>query len=134
AEKLGELKPACERRGGKVTAGNSSQITDGASWVILASEKAIKQHGLEPRAVIVDSEWSALDPSIMGLGPVLCSTAILRRQKLALGDVELWELNEAFAAQVLGCLEAWKDDKFCRDVLRLDVPAGPIPRDKLNPA
>ena len=57
-EKLAELKPAFERPWGKVTAGNSSQITDGASWVILASEKAVKQHGLTPRAVIVDSEWS----------------------------------------------------------------------------
>jgi acetyl-CoA C-acetyltransferase len=80
----------------------------------------------------VDSEWSALDPSIMGLGPVLCSTAILRRQNLSLGDIELWELNEAFAAQVLACLAAWKDGTFCREVLHLSGPAGSIPRDKLN--
>ena len=60
--------------------------------------------------MIVDSQWSALDPSIMGLGPVLCSTAILRRHELALGDIELWEINEAFAAQVLACLAAWEDD------------------------
>jgi len=131
-EKLGQLKPAFERPWGQVTAGNSSQITDGASWVILASEKAVKQHGLQPRAVIVDSEWSALDPSIMGLGPVLCSTAILRRHGLALGDVGLWELNEAFAAQVLACLAAWEDEKFCRELLHLDGPAGRIARDKLN--
>ena len=116
-EKLAELKPAFERPWGKVTAGNSSQITDGASWVILASEQAVKQHDLQPRAVIVDSEWSALDPSIMGLGPVLCATAILRRHGLALGDIGLWELNEAFAAQVLACLAAWQDDTFCREVL-----------------
>jgi acetyl-CoA C-acetyltransferase len=131
-EKLGELKPAFERPWGKVTAGNSSQITDGASWVILASEKAVKEHGLTPRAVIVDSEWSALDPSIMGLGPVLCSTAIMRRHGLSLGDVGLWELNEAFAAQVLACFAAWQDDTFCREVLNLDGAAGTIPRDKLN--
>jgi acetyl-CoA C-acetyltransferase len=131
-EKLAELKPAFERPWGKVTAGNSSQITDGASWVILASEKAVKQHGLTPRAVIVDSEWSALDPSVMGLGPVLCSTAILRRHGLNLGDVGLWELNEAFAAQVLACLAAWQDEKFCREMLNLDGAAGLIPRDKLN--
>jgi acetyl-CoA C-acetyltransferase len=131
-EKLAELKPAFERPWGKVTAGNSSQITDGASWVILASEDAITKHGLKPRAAIVDSEWSALDPSIMGLGPVLCSTAILRRHGLALGDIELWELNEAFAAQVLSCLAAWEDDTFCRDILGLDGAAGRIPRDKLN--
>jgi acetyl-CoA C-acetyltransferase len=131
-ETLAKLKPAFERPWGQVTAGNSSQITDGASWVILASEKAVKEHRLKPRAVIIDSEWSALDPSIMGLGPVLCSTAILRRQKLELSDIELWELNEAFAAQVLACLAAWKDEKFCREVLQLEGPAGSIPRDKLN--
>jgi acetyl-CoA C-acetyltransferase len=68
----------------------------------------------------------------MGLGPVLCSTAILRRQNMALGDVDLWELNEAFAAQVLSCLAAWEDDAFCRDILGLDGPAGRIPREKLN--
>jgi acetyl-CoA C-acetyltransferase len=131
-EKLAELKPAFERPWGKVTAGNSSQITDGASWVILASEQAVKQHGLTPRAVIVDSEWSALDPSIMGLGPVLCSTALIRRHGLTLGEVGLWELNEAFAAQVLACLAAWQDARFCREVLGLEDAAGSIARDKLN--
>ena len=131
-EKLAQLKPAFERPWGKVTAGNSSQITDGASWVILASEKAVKEHGLQPRAMIVDSEWSALDPSIMGLGPVLCSTAILKRNGLSLGEIGLWELNEAFAAQVLACLAAWEDERFCREVLKLDAAAGRIERDKLN--
>ncbi len=131
-EALAKLKPAFEPPWGEVTAGNSSQITDGASWVILASETAVKRHGLTPRAVIVDSQWSALDPSIMGLGPVLCATAILRRHKLTLGDIGLWELNEAFAAQVLACLAAWQDDTFCREILGLDGAAGAIPRDKLN--
>ena len=131
-EKLAELKPAFERPWGKVTAGNSSQITDGASWVILASEQAVARHALTPRAVIVDSQWSALEPSIMGLGPVLCATEILRRHNLALGDIGLWELNEAFAAQVLACLAAWADDTFCREVLHLDKAAGGIERDKLN--
>jgi len=132
ADALAKLKPAFERPWGKVTAGNSSQITDGASWVILASEQALKQHGLTPRAVIVDSEWSALDPSIMGLGPVLCATAILRRHGLALADIGLWELNEAFAAQVLACLAAWEDETFCRGALGLDGAAGRIEREKLN--
>jgi acetyl-CoA C-acetyltransferase len=132
AESLAKLKPVFERPWGKVTAGNSSQITDGASWVILASEDAVKKHGLTPRAIIVDSEWSALDPSIMGLGPVLCSTAMMRRHNLNLGDIDLWELNEAFAAQVLACLAAWNDEKFCREVLHLDHAAGIIDRSKLN--
>jgi acetyl-CoA C-acetyltransferase len=131
-ESLAKLKPAFERPWGKVTPGNSSQITDGASWVILASEDAVKEHKLQPKAVIVDSEWSALDPSIMGLGPVLCSTAILKRHQLALGDIDLWELNEAFAAQVLGCLAAWEDPQFCRSALGLDGAAGSVRRDRLN--
>ena len=129
---LAKLKPAFERPWGKVTPGNSSQITDGASWVILASEEAVNTYKLTPKAVIVDSEWSALDPSVMGLGPVYCSTTLLKRHKLALGDIELWELNEAFAAQVLGCLAAWEDAEFCRDALGLDAPAGRISRDLLN--
>jgi acetyl-CoA C-acetyltransferase len=132
ADGLAKLRPAFERPWGKVTAGNSSQITDGASWVILASEDAVEQYKLTPKAVIVDSEWSALDPSVMGLGPVYCSTALLKRHHLALGDVELWELNEAFAAQVLGCLAAWQDDEFCRDALGLPGAAGGVPREQLN--
>jgi acetyl-CoA C-acetyltransferase len=132
ADTLAKLKPAFERPWGKVTPGNSSQITDGASWVVLASEDAVNQYKLTPKAVIVDSEWSALDPSIMGLGPVYCSTAILKRHQLALGDIELWELNEAFAAQVLGCLAAWQDGEFCREALGLSGAAGSIPRDRLN--
>jgi acetyl-CoA C-acetyltransferase len=133
ADSLAKLRPAFERPWGKVTSGNSSQITDGASWLILASEDAVKAHKLLPKAVVVDSEWSALNPSIMGLGPVLCSTALLRRHRLSLGDIDLWELNEAFAAQVLGCLAAWEDAEFCREVLGLDYgAAGAIKRDRLN--
>jgi len=115
-----------------VTAGNSSQITDGASWTILASEEAVRKHGLTPKAVIVDSQWSALDPSIMGLGPVLSATTLLKRNSLTLQDVETWELNEAFATQVLGCLAAWNDEKFCREILGLDGAAGQIDHAKLN--
>jgi acetyl-CoA C-acetyltransferase len=132
ADSLAKLKPAFERPWGKVTPGNSSQITDGASWVILASEDAVRDHKLTPKAVIVDSEWSALDPSVMGLGPVYCSTALMKRHGLGLSDIELWELNEAFAAQVLGCLAAWEDAEFCKDALGLDKPAGRIPRNRLN--
>jgi acetyl-CoA C-acetyltransferase len=131
-EKLSTLKPVFEKPFGKVTAGNSSQITDGASWVILASEEAVKKHGLKPRAVIVDSEWAALDPSIMGLGPVLSSSALLKRAGLSLADVDLWELNEAFAAQVLACLAAWEDETFGRDILGLSGAAGTIDRARLN--
>ncbi|HZR86686.1 MAG TPA: acetyl-CoA C-acetyltransferase [Bradyrhizobium sp.] len=131
-ETLAQLRPVFERPWGQVTAGNSSQITDGASWVILASEEAVAKYGLTPKAAIIDSQWSALDPSIMGLGPVLCSTALLKRNELTLQEVDTWELNEAFATQVLGCLAAWNDDRFCRDVLGLDGAAGELDRAKLN--
>lgn len=131
-ETLAKLKPVFELPWGQVTAGNSSQITDGASWLILASETAVAKHGLTPKAVILDSQWSALDPSIMGLGPVLSASALLKRNGLTLQDVETWELNEAFATQVLGCLAAWNDEKFCREILGLDGAAGEIDRAKLN--
>ena len=132
AESLARLKPVFERPWGQVTAGNSSQITDGASWVILASEEAVVKHGLTPKAAIIDSQWSALDPSIMGLGPVLSATALLKRNDITLQDVETWELNEAFATQVLGCLAAWNDEKFCKEMLGLDGAAGELDRAKLN--
>src|SRR6516165_4582509 len=131
-ETLAKLRPVFERSWGQVTAGNSSQITDGASWVIVASEDAVKKHGLTPKAVIVDSHWAALDPSIMGLGPVLSATELLKRHNFSLGDIETWELNEAFAAQVLGCLAAWNDDKFCREILDLEGAAGQIDQARLN--
>jgi len=129
---LAKPKPAFEPPFGKVTAGNASQITDGASWVIVASEEAVEAHGLTPMARIVDSEWAALDPSVMGLGPVLCSTPLAQRHGLGVADVDLWELNEAFAAQVLSCLAAWQDADFCRDVLGLEEAFGQIDRDDLN--
>ena len=131
-EKLGALKPVFERPWGQVTPGNSSQIADGASWTILASEEAVEKHKLTPKAVIVDSQWSALDPSVMGLGPVISATTLMQRNHLSLHDIETWELNEAFATQVLGCLAAWNDDTFCRKVLGLDGAAGEIDRAKLN--
>ena len=130
-EQLGGLKPVFEQYG-DVTPGNSSQVTDGACWMILASEKAVEEHGLTPIARILDSEWAALAPDIMGLGPVLSSTPLMQRAELSLGDIDLWELNEAFAAQVLACLAAWEDDGFCREVLGLDAALGRIERDRLN--
>jgi acetyl-CoA C-acetyltransferase len=131
-ETLAKLPPVFEKPFGKVTAGNSSQITDGAALVVLASEKAVEQHKLKPLARIVDSHWAALDPSIMGLGPTLASTPLLVRHELGLGDIDLWELNEAFAAQVLACVKAWADDGYCRAVLGLESALGTVARERLN--
>ncbi|MGB5591180.1 MAG: acetyl-CoA C-acyltransferase, partial [Gammaproteobacteria bacterium] len=101
--KLATLKPFFDRRVGLVTAANSSQITDGAALLILASARAVKEHSLPVLGRILDSEWAALDPAEMGLGPVHASTPILQRQGLGLGDLDHWEINEAFAGQVLAC-------------------------------
>lgn len=132
AKALSGLKPVFERPYGNVTAGNSSQITDGASWTILASEEAVREHGLEPLARIVDAHWAGLDPSIMGLGPVVSMAGLLKKRGLTLSDIDLFELNEAFAAQVLACLRAFEDEKVGREVLGFDGALGSISRDRLN--
>ena len=131
-ESLAKLEPVFERPFGQVTAGNSSQVTDGACWVILASEEMVEQYELQPLAKIVDSEWTALDPEIMGLAPVLSMTRLLQRHGLGREDIGLWELNEAFAAQVLACLKALEDESFCTELLNLDGPFGAIDRADLN--
>ncbi len=131
-ENLAKLKPFFDRKYGNVTPGNSSQITDGAGWLVLASEEAVKRHGLEPIGRIVDSQWAGLDPAQMGLGPVHSATPILKRHGLALNDLDCWEINEAFAAQVLGCLAAWQDEKYCKEQLDLDRPLGALDEAKLN--
>jgi len=131
-ENLAKLKPFFDRKFGNVTPGNSSQITDGAAWLILASEEAVQRHGLSPLGRIVDSEWAGLDPAQMGLGPVHAATPILKRHGLGLNDLDHWEINEAFAAQVLGCLAAWKDEKYCREQLGLDAPMGTLDEARLN--
>jgi len=129
---MAKLKPFFDKKYGNITAANSSQITDGAAWVLLASEEAVQKWGLKPIGKIVDSQWSGLEPEQMGLGPVHASTPILQRNGLTLSDVDYWELNEAFAAQVLGCQAAWKDDRYCREQLGLEGAFGSIAEDRLN--
>jgi len=131
-QNLAKLRPFFDRKYGNVTPGNSSQITDGAAWLILTTEEVVRKNNLEPLGRIVDSEWAGLDPAHMGLGPVHAATPILKRNKLALNDVDYWEINEAFAAQVLGCLAAWKDEKYCREELGLDKALGALDENRLN--
>ncbi|MGB5079634.1 MAG: acetyl-CoA C-acetyltransferase [Burkholderiales bacterium] len=131
-ESLAKLKPFFDRKYGSVTAGNSSQITDGAVWLVLATGEAVKRHALEPVGRIVDAQWAGLDPAQMGLGPVHSATPILKRHGLALNDLDAWEINEAFAAQVLGCLAAWKEDRYCREQLGLEGAMGELDPEKLN--
>jgi acetyl-CoA C-acetyltransferase len=131
-ENLAKLKPFFDRKYGNVTPGNSSQITDGAAWLILASEEAVRRHQLEPVGRIVDSQWAGLDPAQMGLGPVHAATPILKRHGLKLDSLDYWEINEAFAAQVLACLAAWKDAKYCKEQLGLEGVMGEMDDSRLN--
>jgi len=119
--KLAQLKPVFDKPFGQVTAGNSSQITDGAAFLILASRSAVKRYQLPVIGKIVDTSWAALDPAIMGLGPVFAIQKLLSQQNLKLNDIDYWEINEAFAAQVLACLEEIAIPKE-----RLNVDGGAI--------
>lgn len=102
-EKLSTLRPAFDKNG-TVTAGNSSGINDGASVLILASEEAVKKYDLKPIAKIVSMAVAGVDPSIMGIGPVPASKKALERAGITAADLDLIELNEAFASQSIACM------------------------------
>lgn len=131
-EKLAKLKPVFDKKFGSITPGNSSQITDGSAMLLLASEDAVKRYNLPVLGRIIDCQWAALDPAIMGLGPVMAATPIMQRQNLKMKDIDFWEINEAFAAQVLACLAAWEDKDFCKEHFGLDKPVGTLDQEKLN--
>lgn len=130
--KLAKLRPVFDRKFGQVTAGNSAQITDGAALLILASAEAIEKYQLPVLGKIIDCHWAGVDPAQMGLGPAHAMAPLLQRHKLKLEDIDYWELNEAFATQVMACVEAWKDKDFCREELGLTSALGEIPYDRLN--
>ena len=119
-EDLAKLPPVFYKDG-TVTAGNSSGITDGAAAVVVLGEEGIKRFGSTPQARIVDYEITGVDPEIMGIGPVPAVRALLARQKLSLSEIDLIELNEAFAAQVIACD---RELGFAAD--RLNVNGGAI--------
>jgi acetyl-CoA C-acetyltransferase len=131
-EKLAKLRPVFDKTYGNVTAGNSSQVTDGAAMLILASEETVKKYDLKPLGAIIDSQWSALDPAEMGLGPVHAITPMLTRNGLGLADMDCVEINEAFAGQALGCLAAWESEAYCKEKLGLDAAFGTMDRSKFN--
>ena len=113
--------PSVFAKDGTVTAGNSSGITDGAAAVVVMSEAALKESGADPLARLVDYEIVGVAPEIMGIGPVPAVRTVLERQKLSLADIDLVELNEAFAAQVIAC-----DRDLQFDQERLNVNGGAI--------
>ena len=103
-EVLGKLRAVFRKEGGTVTAGNASGLNDGAAALLMASEEGVKQHGLTPKARIVSSGVAGVEPRIMGIGPVEATNKALKRAGLSLNDLDIIELNEAFAAQSLACM------------------------------
>jgi acetyl-CoA acetyltransferase family protein len=129
---LAKLRPFFDKKHGTVTAGNSSQITDGAAAVVVMSEAKAEALGYEPLGTIRSYAFAGLDPERMGLGPVFASHLALKKAKFQLKDMELVEINEAFAAQVLACERAMASTKFCREHLRARSALGEISGERLN--
>lgn len=129
---LAKLRPVFDRAEGTVTAGNSSQLTDGAVALLVLSETALHRSGLEPLGRLVDYAYAGCEPARMGLGPVYATARLAARTGLELADADLIELNEAFAVQVLACRAAAASADFARAHLHRDHPLGEFPDDKLN--
>ncbi|PAV25696.1 3-ketoacyl-CoA thiolase [Tamilnaduibacter salinus] len=136
-EKLASLKPAFDRENGTMTAANSTALTDGASCVLLTSEEYAKEHDLDVQAYLSFTEVAAVDfvdkKEGLLMAPAYAVPRLLDRAGLSLQDFDIYEIHEAFAAQVLSTLKAWEDADYCRKRLGLDKPLGAIDRSKLNP-
>lgn len=136
-EKLATLKPVFDREKGTMTAANSTALTDGASCVLLASEEWAKANNLEVQAYLTFSEVAAVDfvdkKEGLLMAPAYAVPRLLERAGLTLQDFDIYEIHEAFAAQVLSTLKSWEDPTFCKQRLGLDSPLGSIDRSKMNP-
>ncbi len=130
--KLAQLRPVFDGTFGHITAGNGAQITDGATLLLLASQEAVKQYDLPILGTIEDSTWAGVPPEVMGLGPVHATAQLLQRNNLDLKQIDYWELNEAFAAQVLACIRAFADRQYCQEHFNLAEPLGTIAPNIIN--
>ena len=131
-EALAKLKPVFEPVTGTVTAGNSSQITDGAAALLMMTERALRRTGLTPLGRLEGYAYAGLDPSRMGLGPVHAIHRAEQKTGLGLANAEIIEINEAFAAQVIACQYAAKSESYCREHLKRETVLGEIPDEILN--
>ncbi len=131
-EALESFKPYFEKDTGTVTVANSSQITDGGAFAILMRESKAKEMGLEVLGYIREFAYAGLDPSRMGLGPVYATKKVFDKSGLTMKDMELVEINEAFAAQVVGCQKAFASDEFAKAQFGLDKAIGAIDPEILN--
>lgn len=132
ASGLGKMKPYFDRKYGSVTVGNACQITDGAVALVIMEEETAKAMGYSPIGRIRGYAYAGCDPARMGIGPVYATAKLLKKTGNRLSDMELFELNEAFAAQVMACQKAMASKKYCEENLGLGEPIGEIPDDKLN--
>jgi acetyl-CoA acetyltransferase family protein len=130
---LAKLRPVFDRENGDVTVGNSCQVTDGAAALLCMSRERARRLGLQPLAIVRGTATAALAPETMGLGPVHATPLALARAGITFADLDVIELNEAFAAQALGCLRAFADDDYCRREVGLDAAVGTIDPQRLNP-
>ena len=131
-EALGKLKPYFDRRNGTVTVGNACQVTDGAVALLIADQATAERWHAPPLGRIRSFAFAGLSPKRMGLGPVFAASRALESAGLTLADCELFEINEAFAAQVLACTEATKSEAFARAELGRTSALGEIPAEQLN--
>jgi len=132
-EKLKTLRPVFDKKYGTISAGNSSPITDGASVCLIGDEKRVESLGLTAKSKIVDYAFVGLDPNDQLLiGPAVAIPLLLKRNKLKKEDIDLFEIHEAFAAQVLSCLRSMESKEFCKDHLGMSKPFGEIDPQKLN--
>ncbi len=131
-EALAKLRPVFDRRTGTVTAGNASQVTDGAVALLVMSEQRAAELGFTPLGVLAGYAYAGCDPSRMGLGPAFAIARAEQQTGLSLQDADLVELNEAFAAQTLAVLKSAKSETFARKFLGRDRALGEIPAEKLN--
>lgn len=131
-EALAKMKPYFEKVTGTVTVANSSQITDGAAFAILISESKAKELGLTPLGYIRNFAYAGMDPSRMGLGPVFASKKLFDKTGFTLKDMDLVEINEAFAAQVIGCQKAFASAEFAKKHFGLDAALGELNSEILN--
>lgn len=131
-EKLGRFKPYFDRKSGTITVANACPITDGAAMLLMMSREKAESLGYKPLAKIRSYAFAGLEPERMGLGPVYATPVALKRAGLEMKDIDLVELNEAFAAQVIGCQKAFASDKFGQEKLGLSKALGEIDPEKMN--
>src|SRR5438552_456949 len=133
-EGYGKLKPVFDKRYGSITAGNSSPLTDGAAALVVCAEERVRELGLRPLGFLRAYAYAAVDPGWQLLqAPAFSAPKALKRAGMKLSDIDLVEMHEAFAAQVLSNLQAWSSKKFADEYLGGTEPIGDVPDDKLNP-